>query len=118
MARSITQLVYMVALAVGVLIACDAGAATPLEGCAGEAICTAKYVPLGGIDQWIWIAGERKENPVLLVVHGGPGDVQWPQERRYKPWEEAFTGSRSTPSERDARPTRWNAVQRRATLAI
>lgn len=91
MARSTKWLVSIVVLAVGTLVIREAGAATSSAVCAGEAICTEKYVPLGGIDQWIWIAGEHKDNPVLLVVHGGPGDVQWPEERRYKSWEGAFT---------------------------
>ena len=37
------------------------------------------FVQLGGIDQWISIRGENRFNPVLPVVHGGPGEAQWPQ---------------------------------------
>ena len=48
------------------------------------------FVPLGGIDQWISIRGESSANPVLLVVHGGPGEAQWPQAEVYRPWEKAF----------------------------
>jgi proline iminopeptidase len=48
------------------------------------------FVPLGGIDQWISIRGENRANPVLLVVHGGPGEAQWPQAEVYRPWEKAF----------------------------
>jgi pimeloyl-ACP methyl ester carboxylesterase len=48
------------------------------------------FVPLGGIDQWISIRGENRVNPVLLVVHGGPGEAQWPQAEVYRPWEKAF----------------------------
>jgi len=62
-----------------------------LAACANEQICTEMFVPLGGIDQWISIAGENRRNPLLLVVHGGPGDVQWPEAARYKPWEKNFT---------------------------
>jgi pimeloyl-ACP methyl ester carboxylesterase len=91
MARSIKWLVSIAVLVVGALAVREAAAATPPAACAGEPICTEKYVRLGGIDQWIWIAGESKDNPVLLVVHGGPGDVQWPEEQRYKSWEDAFT---------------------------
>jgi pimeloyl-ACP methyl ester carboxylesterase len=51
----------------------------------------ASFVSLGGIDQWISINGEDRRNPVLLVVHGGPGEAQWPMASRYQPWERAFT---------------------------
>ena len=49
------------------------------------------FVPIGGIEQWINIRGDDRSNPVLLVVHGGPGEAQWPQADTYKPWEKAFT---------------------------
>ena len=48
------------------------------------------FAPLGGIDQWISIRSDNRLNPVLLVVHGGPGEAQWPQAGVYRPWEKAF----------------------------
>ena len=50
----------------------------------------ALFVALGGIDQWISIRSDSRANPVLLVVHGGPGEAQWPQAEVYRPWEKAF----------------------------
>jgi proline iminopeptidase len=49
------------------------------------------WVRLDGIDQWVSINGEDRSNPVLLVIHGGPGEAQWPQAEAYRPWEKAFT---------------------------
>lgn len=49
------------------------------------------FVKIGGIDQWIGVAGGNQVNPIILVVHGGPGEAQRPQAAKYKPWEKAFT---------------------------
>ena len=48
-------------------------------------------MPLGGVEQWVSISGDDRDNPVLLVVHGGPGDSQWPHAGNYLPWEKSFT---------------------------
>jgi hypothetical protein len=43
------------------------------------------FVSLGGLEQWISIRGEDRSNPVLHVVHGGPGEAQWPAADIFKP---------------------------------
>jgi pimeloyl-ACP methyl ester carboxylesterase len=50
------------------------------------------FVPIGGIDQWVTIRGQDRANPVLLLLHGGPGDVTTPWSFAFfAPWEEHFT---------------------------
>jgi pimeloyl-ACP methyl ester carboxylesterase len=56
-----------------------------------NAIVEQRFVKVGGIDQWIQLRGEDRDNPVRLVLHGGPG---WPNAVFTLPlrsWEQHFT---------------------------
>lgn len=47
---------------------------------------------INGIDQWVSIRGRDLRNPVLLVVHGGPGSPEMPAAWTFQsPWEDYFT---------------------------
>lgn len=76
------HLFFLLAASLLCLVPCGAQAA-PLHH--------SDFVKIGGIDQWIGVDGEDSANPILLVVHGGPGEAQWPQAAKYRPWEKAFT---------------------------
>jgi pimeloyl-ACP methyl ester carboxylesterase len=57
-----------------------------------KAIDEGSYITIGGIEQWITIRGEDRNNPVLLFLHGGPGDVTNPWTFAiFAPWEKYFT---------------------------
>lgn len=50
------------------------------------------FVPIGGIDQWITINGMKRDNPVVLFIHGGPGNSLSPfADAMFAGWEKDFT---------------------------
>ena len=50
----------------------------------------ASFLTIGGIEQWVTIRGDDDRKPVLLLLHGGPGDVQSPFIPTYQPYEKDF----------------------------
>jgi pimeloyl-ACP methyl ester carboxylesterase len=50
----------------------------------------ARYLHIGGIEQWVTIRGDDARKPILLLLHGGPGDVQSPFVSVYAPYERDF----------------------------
>jgi pimeloyl-ACP methyl ester carboxylesterase len=51
-----------------------------------------KAVDIGGIRQWLSIRGRDRRNPILLVLHGGPGSPTMPEAYTFQsPWEDYFT---------------------------
>src|SRR5262245_15308041 len=50
----------------------------------------ASFLTIGGIEQWVTVRGDDDRKPVLLLLHGGPGDVQSPFVSTYGPYEKDF----------------------------
>jgi pimeloyl-ACP methyl ester carboxylesterase len=76
----------------------QAGAAT--SGLMPDTTCTAAgkpidekgFVRIGGVEQWVRIKGSSCANPIVLLVHGGPGNPTTPwADTVYKAWEKDFT---------------------------
>ncbi|WP_374346934.1 alpha/beta hydrolase [Chitinimonas sp.] len=73
-------------------------AATPMPGCgetagkAGRPLREQGYWSVGGIEQWLTIESANCNNPVLLFVHGGPGNPVSPfSHAMYGAWAKDFT---------------------------
>ena len=50
------------------------------------------FVKIGGIDQWITIKGEDRNNLIVLFLHGGPGDALSPTaDAMFAGWDKHFT---------------------------
>jgi proline iminopeptidase len=57
-----------------------------------DGIDSLEAVRIGGIDQWIHVRGEHVANPILLFLHGGPGQASIGTAREYqRAWETHFT---------------------------
>lgn len=68
----------------------------PFRGPGGEvvpgSIAEAGYLRLGGADQWVMIRGESAANPLLVLLHGGPGYSETHFFRHFNaPLERSFT---------------------------
>lgn len=52
----------------------------------------AQYVLIGGVQQWVTIKGKNCSNPIVLMVHGGPGHpLSLYHDSLFKDFEENFT---------------------------
>ncbi len=51
----------------------------------------ALFVEIGGTPQWVTIRGQDRDNPVVLVLHGGPGSAIAGWAPAFVPWERDFT---------------------------
>src|ERR1051326_7418361 len=67
------------------LLTVPAGAQNPTQR-----LEEASFLTIGGIGQWVTIRADDRRHPVLLLLHGGPGDVQSPFVTTYAPYERDF----------------------------
>jgi pimeloyl-ACP methyl ester carboxylesterase len=59
---------------------------------AANGIDEARFVQVGGIEQWITIRGYDRGNPIVLLLHGGPGDATNPWGYAgFRSWLRQFT---------------------------
>jgi len=86
-----------VALIGTAVFALSAGAAPPARHDSicpspGQAVREEGFVSLGGIEQWVTVKGANCANPVILFLHGGPGNPLSPYaDALHGAWEKDFT---------------------------
>jgi pimeloyl-ACP methyl ester carboxylesterase len=79
-------------LTAAVLLVLPASAAE--FGCAGahEPIDQKGFVTINGLEQWVTVKGDDCANPLVLFIHGGPGNPLSPySDTIYGPWRKQFT---------------------------
>lgn len=61
-------------------------------GSSSGVLQTEGFVVLGGAEQWVTVHGTDCRNPVILFLHGGPGNTLSPYSSNiYGDWEQDFT---------------------------
>ena len=81
----------LVVLIVAGLAACAFSyrAAMRIDPAAG--IDEERFIRVGGLDQWLQIRGDDRNNPVILWLNGGPGFSTIPNTILFRDWERSFT---------------------------
>ncbi len=92
----ICVLLFLLAALAGWLLIISPGKMAPLLDENGRevpgGICEKIFVPIGGVQQGMFIRGKDKTNPVLLFVHGGPGMPEYMFAEKYPTgMEDLFT---------------------------
>src|SRR5581483_275118 len=87
--RYVFHATYSIALGLAVL---SAHAQTnQVKTVAPKSIHEAMFVPLNGVEQWITIRGDDERNPVVLMLHGGPGFPTSELAPVFAPFEKDYT---------------------------
>ena len=82
--------IALLSLAPGV--AARAATLNPACANAGRPVDETGFVVIGGIRQWVTVEGRDCANPVVLIVHGGPGNPNTPfAHKLFGDWTKDFT---------------------------
>ena len=76
--KTLLCLFAVASLALPLSSAAGEAAASSLPACASpsQRVNGEGFVRINGIEQWVTMRGDRCDNPVILIAHGGPGNPQ------------------------------------------
>lgn len=57
---------------------------------AASVVADEGFVRVGGIDQWVKVSGNDSRAPLMLYLHGGPGEAMSPFQDLFIPYEQDF----------------------------
>jgi pimeloyl-ACP methyl ester carboxylesterase len=63
---------------------------TAAAAAAAAGVADDGFVRIGGIDQWVGVRGEHSSAPLMLYLHGGPGEAMSPFQDLFVPYEQDF----------------------------
>jgi pimeloyl-ACP methyl ester carboxylesterase len=91
----VVVIVVLVIASAVTLFVLSPGKTPPIKDASGNvlpnSIATTEYADIGGMPQWMLMRGHDAGNPVILMLHGGPGTAQTHMFRYYnQPLEEHF----------------------------
>lgn len=90
--RALSTVLAAFALCLAGAHAASATELSPACASPGQPVHEAGFVIIGGIQQWVVADGADCANPVVLIVHGGPGNPNTPFARNiFGDWERDFT---------------------------
>lgn len=57
-----------------------------------QGVESGRAIAVNGTQQWVSVRGKDLRNPILMVLHGGPGSPEMPDDWTFQtPWEDFFT---------------------------
>jgi pimeloyl-ACP methyl ester carboxylesterase len=79
-------------LALSISFSCAWAVDRTVPSAPSHSISEKMFVPIGGIEQWTTIKGQDVGNPIVLYLHGGPGNVMSPfADAFFESWQHHFT---------------------------
>ena len=72
------------------MVAASLSARVAAAPVAAASVADEGFVTVGGIEQWVSVRGSNAQAPLMLYLHGGPGEAMSPFQDLFAPYERDF----------------------------